>query len=402
MDNSTRLKKVAEILRLDAKTINKLSKPDKIHQFEIPVEMDSGKVKKFQGYRVQHNNVRGPYKGGIRYHHEVGLEEVSDLAFWMTFKCAVAGIPFGGGKGGVIVNPKELSESELEKLTRGYVQKLFKHIGPEKDVPAPDVYTTPQIMAWFADEYSKLAGKHTPAVVTGKPLECGGSKGRDKATALGGVYVLEEAIKKLKIKAKGATVVIQGFGNAGSHIAEFLFDKGCKLIAICDSKGSVYNPKGIDPYKLMKHKEKTGSVANYAKAENIKDKIILLDADIVIPAALSGQFTDKNANKVKAKIILELANGPTTPEADGILFKKDVMVIPDILANAGGVTVSYFEWYQNMKDEKWTLAKVNNSLKKVMTKSFDDVYKTSKKHSVDLRTAAYVVATERIVRAMNK
>lgn len=400
MDTKSQLKKIAKIIKLDPEVIKKLEKPDRILKFQIPIKMDNGKIKKFSGYRVQHNNSRGPYKGGIRYHPEVDLEEVKNLAFWMTFKCAVAGIPFGGGKGGVSVDPKKLSKKELERLTRGYTKKLYKFVGPKVDVPAPDVYTNAQTMSWFYDEFSRIAGKPTPACVTGKPIELGGSLGRDKATAQGGEFVLLEAMKKLKINVKEAKVVVQGFGNAGNHIAKLLYQKGCKIIALCDSKGAIYNPQGFDPVKVLKYKEKTGSVDGFPGAKNINEKIIFFPCDIVIPAALSGQFTSENAARVKAKIILELANGPTTPEADEILFKKGIQVIPDILANAGGVTVSYFEWYQNIKNLHWSEAEVDKRLKKIMIKSFDDVYRASKKYKIDLRTAAYIVATERIAKVI--
>jgi len=398
MNIHNHLKKIAKIAKIDPKLVKHLEKPDRILKYEIPVKMDNGKINKFHAYRVQHNNARGPYKGGIRYHPEVDLEEVKNLAFWMTFKCAVVGIPFGGGKGGVEVNPKKLSKKELENLTRGYVKKIFKYVGPKKDVPAPDVYTNAEVMSWFYDEYSRLAGKPTPAVVTGKPIELGGSLGRDKATAQGGVFVLLEAMKKLGIKVKDAKIVVQGFGNAGSHMAELLHKKGCKIIALCDSKGAIYNPKGMDPKKVAEFKKNTGSVADFPGAENMKDPIILLPADVVIPAALSEQFTNKNARDVKAKIILELANGPTTQEADEILFKNGVQVIPDILANTGGVTVSYFEWYQNMHNLHWSEAEVDKRLKDIMVKAFNDVYKTSEKYKIDLRTGAYIVAMRKLIK----
>jgi glutamate dehydrogenase/leucine dehydrogenase len=401
MNIKEHLEKISKIYKIDPKIIKRLSKPDRVIEFEIPVKMDNGKIKKFHGCRVQHNNIHGPYKGGIRYHHQVDLEEVKSLAFWMTFKCSVVGIPFGGGKGGVTVNPKELSLNELELLTRGYVQKIYKHIGPKVDVPAPDVYTNAETMSWFCNEYSKISGSPQPACVTGKPVEAGGSLGRGKATAQGGVFVLTEAMKKFNIKTKGAKVIIQGFGNAGQNIAKLLYKKGCKIIGFCDSKGSIYNPKGLDVEKVIEFKEKTGSVDNYPGAKNIKDKIILLKCDVLIPAALSGQITENNADKIQAKIILELANGPTTEKADKILFKKGIQVVPDILANAGGVTVSYFEWYQNMKNTHWNKKQVDTRLKKIMINSFNDVYKTAQKYNVDLRTGAYIVAIKKFEHACN-
>jgi glutamate dehydrogenase/leucine dehydrogenase len=398
MDKKTMLEKISCILNLDNNLKKKLLKPDRILERELRIKMDDGKIKKFQSYRVQHNNLLGPYKGGIRYHPEVNLEEVENLAFWMTFKCAVADIPFGGGKGGVTLNPKGMSKIELEKITREYVKKFFKHFGPHIDVPAPDVYTNAEVMSWFYDEFSNLAGKSTPAVVTGKPIELGGSLGRDKATAQGGEFVLLEAMKKLKMSIKGAKIVIQGFGNAGSHIAEMLHDKGAKIVAICDSKGAIYNPRGINPYKLMQHKKETGSVADFPASKNIEEKIIFLPVDVVIPAALSNQITRDNADKIKAKIILELANGPTTQEADKILFNKKIWVIPDILANSGGVTVSYFEWYQNIKNKLWNVQEVDERLKTKMIKAFDNVYEASRKHGTDFRTGAYIVATKRLAK----
>ena len=395
MNPKEQLKKISEIYKIDPKIIDRLSKPDRVIEFEIPVKMDNGKTKKFHGYRVQHNNTHGPYKGGIRYHHEVDLEEVKDLAFWMTFKCSVVGIPFGGGKGGVTVDPKKLSNRELELLTRGYVQKIYKYIGPEVDVPAPDVYTNAETMSWFCDEFSKISNCPSPACVTGKPVELGGSLGRAKATAQGGEFVLTEAMKKFNIKTKDAKIIIQGFGNAGQNIAKLLYKKGCKIVALCDSKGSIYNPQGLNIEKVIEYKEKTGSVKDYPQAENIKEKILFLPCDVLVPAALSGQITKDNANKVQAKIILELANGPTTEEADKILFNKGIQVIPDILANAGGVTVSYFEWYQNMKNIHWSEKEVDARLKKIMTKSFNNVYKSAQKYKVDLRTGAYIVAIKK-------
>jgi len=412
MATESPLYKVAEILDLDKKTVKKLETPEYIREFDIPVKMDNGKTKTFHGYRVQHNSARGPYKGGIRYHHEVNLQEVSNLAFWMAFKCAVVGIPFGGGKGGVVVNPKELSEQELENLTRGYVQKIHKYIGPEKDVPAPDVYTNSQTMAWVYDEYSKLVGKDSPAVVTGKPLHLGGSKGRDIATAQGGMFVLEEALKKLKMKIKGTRVIVQGFGNAGATFAHLAYHKGFKVIGVSDSKTALVDisGKGFD-YHTLEEIKNTSKVVDICKCGKTtcgckdhkhmtNEKLLEQETDILVLAALSDQVNSKNVKNIKAKLILELANGPVSLEADKILFEKNIPVVPDILANAGGVTVSYFEWYQNMHKEKWSKSEVITKLKKIMTRSFDSVYKNSKKYKVDLRTGAYIVATERIVKAM--
>lgn len=412
MSNQTRLEKVASILKIDAKIIRKLEKPNHIWKFVVSVKMDNGQTQKFQAFRVQNNNARGPYKGGVRYHPDVNLQEVSNLAFWMTFKCAVVDIPFGGGKGGVIVSPKELSERELENLTRGYVKKIYKHIGPKVDVPAPDVYTNSQTMAWIYDEYSKLVGKDSPAVVTGKPLRLGGSEGRDIATAQGGMFVLEEAMKKLKMKAEGTRMIIQGFGNAGATFAHMAYHNGFKIVGVSDSKTALVDisSNGFDYHTLeeIKNNSKIIDICKCGKtACGCKDhkhisnqELLEQETDILVMAALSDQVNAKNAKNIKAKIVLELANGPTSHEADEILFKKNITLIPDILANAGGVTVSYFEWYQNMHKEKWTKKEVSTKLKKIMTKSFDSVYKNSEKYKVDLRTGAYILATERILKAM--
>lgn len=397
MNRENQLSEALTILKINAKSAKILFKPDRILKGSIPVKMDNGRMKKFNAFRVQHNNARGPYKGGIRFHWEVDLEEVKNLAFWMTFKCAVVDIPFGGGKGGVIVNPKELSKRELENLTRSYVKKFHKFFGPKIDVPAPDVYTNPEIMSWFYDEYSKLVGKDTPAVVTGKPVELGGSLGRDTATAKGGFYVIKEAMKKLKMKK--AKAVLEGFGNAGSNMAKLLHEAGIKIIAVADSKGAIENPSGINIPKLIEHKRNKGSVLNFPGAKNTKKDIFTLPCDIIVPAALSERIRLKDADKIKAKMILELANGPTTPEADEILFKRNITIVPDILANAGGVTVSYFEWYQNMKKLRWSAAEVDKKLKVKMIKAFDEVYSTAKKYSVSLRTGAYVVAIKRVLKA---
>ncbi|OGD67104.1 hypothetical protein A3F08_00915 [Candidatus Berkelbacteria bacterium RIFCSPHIGHO2_12_FULL_36_9] len=412
MAKKDQLKKVAEILKLDQKVVKHLEKPDRILDFTFSVKMDSGKIKKFHGYRVQHNNARGPYKGGIRYHPEVDLEEVDNLAFWMTFKCAVVDIPFGGSKGGVIVNPKELSENELERLTRGYVQNIYKYIGPKVDVPAPDVYTNSQTMAWIYDEYSKLVGKDSPAVVTGKPIKLGGSKGREVATALGGMFVLLEAMKKLKMTPKNCRVHIQGFGNAGANFAHLAYHKGFKICGASDSKTALIDKtgKGFD-YHTLEHVKATKKLVDICNCSEIQcncqdhkhmtnDQFLTQEADILVLAALGDQITKKNASKIKAKIVLELANGPVNLKADKILHKNNIMVIPDILANTGGVIVSYFEWYQNIHKEKWSKTEVRTKLKKIMTKAFKEVYKNSKKYKVDLRTGAYIVATKRIVKAM--
>ncbi len=384
-----------EKLKLDEDIYEVLKEPKRILTVSIPVRMDSGKVQMFTGYRVQFNDARGPFKGGIRYHPDVHLEEVKALAAWMTLKCAVVDIPLGGGKGGIIVNPKDLSKTELERLSRGYIRSLHENVGPQQDIPAPDVYTNAEIMAWMMDEYETIYGK-SPGVITGKPLSMGGSKGRDKATAQGGFYVIKRATDLLGL-GMNARVAIQGYGNAGYIVARLLHADGFRIIAVSDSKGGIHDPAGLDPEKVMQHKQKTGSVQGYLDAKDITNQDILtLETDILIPAALENQITETNAAKVKAKVVAELANGPTTPEADSILFKNDVFIIPDILANAGGVTVSYFEWVQNLQNFYWDLEEVDRRLKTIMDLSFDQVYAYRKQYSVDMRTAAYLVAIERI------
>jgi len=347
---------------------------------------------------VQFNNARGPYKGGIRYHPEVSEDEVKSLAFWMTVKTAVTDLPLGGGKGGVTVDPKKLSKKELEELSRAYVQAFYKYLGPDTDVPAPDVYTTPEIMGWMLDEFEKLTGKKAPAFITGKPLELGGSKVRDIATALGGVYVLEEAVKKVGLKDK--TVAIQGFGNAGMNMAKLLAEEGYAIVAVSDSKGGIYDAAGLDLREVMKVKESKGSVVEYKKAQKITNEGLLeCECSILIPSALSGVITEKNAGKVKAKIVLELANGPTAPEADEMLWKRKVLVLPDILANAGGVTVSYFEWVQNKKNQSWSEQEVKKKLQEKMISAFAQIWKEFSDEKKSFRTAAYVLALKKIVAA---
>jgi glutamate dehydrogenase/leucine dehydrogenase len=394
------LDKAAKIMNLDPEVHERLKRPKREIHVSIPVRMDNGSLKVFEGYRVQYDNTRGPNKGGIRFHPETDINEVKALSFWMTFKCATVGIPMGGGKGGVTVNPKALSEGELERLSRGFIQALHKDIGPTIDVPAPDVYTNPKIMAWMMDEYCKIKGEYLPAVITGKPIPVGGSQGRGYSTAQGGVYVTLELAKKLKFK-KGATVVIQGYGNAGSYMAKILSKHGYKIIAVSDSKAGIYNPKGLDPVKVEKYKKSTGSVANYEGTKAITNaQILTLPCDVLIPAALENVITKENAGKVKAKAIVELANGPTTPEADEKLNKKGVILVPDILANAGGVTVSYFEGVQNTYNYYWTEEEVISKLKKIMVDNFNEIWKIHEKYKCDLRTCAYILAAGRIAEAM--
>lgn len=387
------LKKVAPLAGLSSKEIELLSTPNNILEAELKVG-----EKKYPAYRVQFNNTRGPYKGGIRFHPEVNLDEVKSLAFWMTLKTAVADLPLGGGKGGVIVNSKTLNAKQLEELSRQYVKAFYPHLGPNQDVPAPDVYTTPQIMAWMLDEYEKLKGEKAPGFITGKPVEVGGSKVRDIATALGGMYILEEVLGKLKIKEK--TVAIQGFGNAGMNMALLLFHQGYKIIAVSDSKGGVYHQDGLNISEVIAAKEKTDAVSSYKNGQKISnEELWALNCAVLIPSALSGVITKQNAAKVKAKIVLELANGPTTPEADEILHKKGILVVPDILANSGGVTVSYFEWVQNSYNFYWEEEYVKDKLKKKLTAAFGTIWEGYTKGKTDLRTAAYVHALKKVIAA---
>jgi glutamate dehydrogenase (NAD(P)+) len=396
------LDEAAGILNLDSGIHAILREPMKEFHVSIPVKMDNGQTEVFKGFRVQYNNARGPCKGGIRFHPDETIDVVKALAAWMTWKCATVDIPLGGGKGGVICNPKEMSEGELERLSRGYIDAIWEFIGPDRDIPAPDVYTNPQIMGWMMDEYSKLRGYCAPGVITGKPLAVGGSLGRGDATARGGVYTIIEAAKHLNIDLSKATVAIQGYGNAGSNAAILLHDMpGSKIIAVSDSKGGIYNQQGLDPHQVLKHKTETGSVINFPEAENISNAELLeLSVDILCPAGLETVLTEKNAPSVKARIVAELANGPTTPEADEILYHNGVFSIPDFLCNAGGVTVSYFEWVQGQNRYYWDEDEVHQRLGKVMTKAFQAVLAESLKRKVSMRLAAYIVAVARVAEAM--
>jgi glutamate dehydrogenase len=393
--SQAQLKKVAKIADLPPLLLARLLEPDRIVTVSLPVKMDSGNIQTFSGYRVQHNNILGPYKGGIRYHPNVSMDEVKALAFWMTLKCAVVDIPFGGGKGGITINPRELSKNELKKLSQLFANRIAPVIGPTQDVPAPDVNTTPEIMSWMMDEYSKIVGKSTPAVITGKPVSKGGSLGRTEATGFGGGYVLEHALQKMGFSKKGLTVAIQGFGNVGYHAALYLAKKGFRVVAISDSKQGVYDENGLDPRKVLEHKEKTGSLAGMGRILT-NSELLELSVDILIPAALENVITKENADKIKAKLIMELANGPTTTEADVLLHKKGIPVIPDILANAGGVCTSYFEWYQNMKKVRWTKQEVFDRLKKQMDRVTGDVFAMQKKYKTSLRDSAYLLALRRL------
>ncbi|MGB9679071.1 MAG: Glu/Leu/Phe/Val family dehydrogenase [Thermoanaerobacteraceae bacterium] len=378
-----------------------LSKHQKVIEVSIPVKMDDGSIRVFTGYRAQHNNAVGPTKGGIRYHTNVNVDEVKALSTWMTFKCSVVGIPYGGAKGGISVNPKELSKDELERLSRGFINAIYDEIGPNKDVPAPDVNTNGQIMAWMLDEYNKIARKDSPGVITGKPLNIGGSKGRVVATGLGVAITVREMAKKIGLDLKDARVAVQGFGNVGSYTAMILQDYGAKIVAISNSRSCIYNKEGINIKELIDYKDKNGNIVGFPGTEHIsKDEVISLDVDILVPAALENVITSQNADKIKAKIISEGANGPTTPEADSILEGKGTVVIPDILANAGGVTVSYFEWVQNLYGFYWTEEEVLKREEQLMVDAFNSVYEISKTHNVNMRTAAYMLSVKRVSDAM--
>ena len=380
-----------------------LKDPDRIIEVNFPVEMDDGSIKFFKGFRVQHNNLKGPYKGGIRYHPDVDVDEVKALALWMTIKCSVVNIPFGGGKGGVSVNVKDLSKNELERLSRVFMDMIYDSIGVDKDVPAPDVYTNSEVMLWFMDEYRKKTGKLVPGIVTGKPANNFGSEGRDIATSMGGFFVLEEAMKKYNLDKSKVEIAVQGFGNVGGGIAKILHSKGYKVVAVSDSKGGIFMKKGINIDELVEYKKKTGSVVGFIGSEDITNKELLeLDVDILIPSAMENQISHKNAHDIKAKLILELANGPVTSRADDILNDRGIVVVPDVLANAGGVVVSYLEWVQNKNNEHWSLEEVNKRLRNFMIDSFDEINKISKKHSLCLRTSAYVVAFKRLAEALKK
>jgi glutamate dehydrogenase (NAD(P)+) len=396
------LKKAADVMKLDKQTFEMLSHPMAILQVSIPVKMDNGETKVFTGFRVHYNNARGPVKGGIRFHPEETLSTVKALSAWMTWKTAITNLPLGGAKGGVICDPKSMSAGELERLSRGYVRALGEYIGPEIDVPAPDVYTTPQIMAWMMDEYENIVRHSAPGVITGKPLEVWGSLGRGDATAKGGMYVLREAAKTLGMDLSKAKVAIQGFGNAGQFALKLVREMfHSNVVAISDTKGGIYSEKGLDFDKLMEHKKKTGTVQNFPGTKNITNEELLeLDVDVLIPAAIENQLRADNANKVKAKVILELANGPTTPEADDIFFKRKVLVLPDFLSNAGGVTVSYFEWVQNQAGYYWTEKEVYERLDQKMTEATHAVLDAAKKYNIDPRTAAYTVSVKRVADAM--
>ncbi|GAB4219562.1 MAG: NAD-specific glutamate dehydrogenase [Candidatus Microgenomates bacterium] len=421
------IKKTAEKIGLEGEIIKKLIEPEYIHEFAFSVKMDDGKMRVFKGWRIQHNSALGPYKGGIRFHQDTVKEEVQALATLMSIKCAVAGLPYGGGKGGVAFNPKELSKTELERLSREYVKKIAHFIDEDVDVPAPDVNTNPEIMSWMIDEYQKIKGYKSPATFTGKPVAMGGSLGRTEATGRGGLYILQALLEKLKearyqsfFSSVGATsqsrgpksqknlisspnnfaIAVQGFGNVGYYFAKLAHEAGFKIVAISDSKGGVYDKEGIDPVKLMDYKKKTGKLAGFTGKDISNSELLELPVDILVPAALENVINEKNMKNIKAKIIIEMANGPITEEAYEYLSKNDMIIVPDVLANSGGVTVSYFEWVQNKAGYYWSEQEVNTKLKLMMEKAFAPIWEKSFQKKIPLKQAAFEVAIERIVAAM--
>jgi glutamate dehydrogenase/leucine dehydrogenase len=391
----------AEKCNIDPGLREVLRRPRRALTLAMPVKMDDGSIRVFEGFRVQHNSARGPCKGGIRYHPGVTFDEVKALASWMTWKCATVNIPFGGAKGGIVCDPHHMSHGELERLTRRYAYEIMPIIGPDKDIPAPDVYTDAQTMAWIMDTYSMAHGSNAPGVVTGKPTFLGGSFGRNEATARGCMFSVRAACDVAGISLSGATVAIQGFGNAGNIAARLLAEQGAKIVAVCDSHGGIYDRAGLNVPELLMYKQKTGSVVGFPNSRPIPGEAVLgFDCDILIPAALENQITLENVDMVKARVVAEAANGPTTPDADVVLHKKGIMVIPDVLANAGGVTVSYFEWVQDLQELFWDEDDVNRRLERVMTKAFGDVLASAKKYKVAMRTGAYILAIERVAKAM--
>ncbi len=394
------LRRVADTFQIDPSLVEVLGRCKKAIEVSIPVGMDDGSTQVFTGYRVTHNVARGPSKGGIRYHPDVTLDEVKSLAMWMTWKCALMGIPFGGAKGGVVCDPKRLSRSELERMTRRYTSEIINEIGPEKDIPAPDVGTDGSVMAWIFDTYSMNKGHSVLGVVTGKPLTIGGSLGRTEATARGALFVIRDAVAKQNRSIAGMRVAVQGFGNVGSYLARFLHEEGATVVAISDSQVGLYNPKGIDVPAAVAHKAESGSLAGLRDAEQItNEELLLVDCDLLAPCALEQVITERNADKVKAGIICEGANGPVTPTADAILEDRGIVVLPDVLANAGGVVVSYFEWVQGLQEYFWKEVEVNAKLNDIMSRAFDETWECAQSRNLPLRVASYGLAVQRVAEA---
>lgn len=410
LDAIKRLDAAFEHANIDEEALFKLKHPKQVLEVSIPVRMDDGSLQIFQGYRVRHDDTRGPTKGGLRYHPEVNLGEVKALAFWMTFKCAVVGLPYGGAKGGVTVQAKDLSRLELERLSRSFIAQIADFIGPETDIPAPDMYTNAMIMGWMMDEYSKITRRRTPAVITGKPIPLGGSQGRDDATGRGAYYCIKELEKKRDWKPEHIRVAVQGFGNAGQHVAQLLHGDGYQIVAVSDSKGGIYKEDGFDIPSLVHIKNESrrlqavyceGSVCEAVDSKDLSNEELLeLDVDLLIPSAMENQITAKNAKKIKAPVIVEVANGPVTFDADEILKKQKILIVPDILANAGGVTVSYFEWVQNKQGYYWSLEEVHEKLHTIMSREFNHVFDIMINKEIDMRTAAYVLGLNRIGEAI--
>lgn len=398
------LAKIARIIKLDNLLLTKLSEPDRQIMVNLPLKLSNQKIKNFLGFRVQHSNILGPYKGGLRFHPQVNIDEVKALSFWMSMKNAVVGVPFGGGKGGISVDPKQLFKKDLEILTRQFSEKISDFIGPHQDVPAPDVNTNSQTMSWILDQYQKKLKIKAPAVVTGKPINLGGSEGRTEATGLGGCFALLETLKLVGKSPKGLTVAIQGFGNVGYFTALFLAENGMQVVALSDSKGGVFSADGIYNFEKIQNEKQSGkAIQQIIKGKKISNQELLeLDVDVLVPAALEDVLNKQNADKIKAKIILEMANGPTTDEADQIFNRKNILVVPDILANSGGVAVSYFEWYQNIHNQKWSKEDVFKKLQRKMEKATQEVFLTKNKFSTNLRDAAYIVALKRIEKEFKK
>ncbi len=400
IDCYNQVDKVAKILNLGQAELDILTIPKRILTFSFPVKLDSGDIRYFTGYRVQFNDARGPTKGGIRFHPDVNLEEIKTLAFLMTLKCAVVNLPYGGAKGGIIIEPKRFSEQELERISRGYIREINGFIGPNIDIPAPDVNTDAKIMAWMLDEYEKLKGMHAPGALTGKPIALGGSKAREFSTSMGGAYVLQEFIETFDIKPRKTSIAVQGFGNVGMHIARILNEWNYRVVAVSDSKSGIFNNKGLNIKDVINYKEKTGQLSKFKNSKNISNEELLeLKTDVLIPAALEDQITKKNASSIKAKLILEMANRPITPEADDILLDKNIFVIPDILANAGGVVVSYFEWAQNSMNFYWSEQEVLDRLKKYMTDAVKELSKVCTDFKCDMRNSLYINAIKKILEA---
>lgn len=396
------ISKAVRALNLEQAVAAILAEPQRFVEVSFPVKMDDGSVKVFKGYRCQHNNALGPFKGGIRFHPDVNGDEVKALSIWMTLKCAVLNLPYGGGKGGVVCDPTELSRNELEQLSRRFIRKIYKIVGPENDIPAPDVNTNASIMGWMLDEYDSLKGSNSPGFITGKPLILGGSFGRTEATGRGVAVVTREAARQIELPLEGARVAVQGFGNVGSHLARILQQMGCRIVAVVDIYGGIRNPDGLDIPELINHVAKHGSVKDFPGTTPIgNEELFTTECEILIPAALENQIVDSNAKHIKARLIVEAANGPTSPAADEILEEKGILVAPDILANAGGVTVSYFEWVQNLQKFYWTEAEVNKRMERMMVQAFQNVYRMHQEKRVPMREAAYMAAVARVAEAMS-